>query len=345
MELLLHIGTEKTGSSYLQTLLALNREQLMSANIYYPDAGNREEDMISGKISPGNGKNLYVALQEENQDQIRSLLSRYKDKAQKLGCEVILISNENLIEPLSKKHNFDQIVNICLELDIQWSDLLLVLRDPVDQALSLYKHRAKNGNADPLSAWLKNGYNLNTFLNDFLSIKDHKEVSLTIRKYKKDAQVMQKIMFEDWLQVGKPKIPFEQTVNPSLTISELLILKNVAQKNEKWVKPLYEKLLGIPLVEKDNEYLLKGYYWKIISKELSIFNNVWQKCNHVLNVGEKLMLPEENIILPEEGEVLSFSPKQTEQIVEFLLGVRTKPIIIKSVIKKIIRKLKYFFKR
>ena len=38
MELIIHIGTHKTGTSSLQTFLATNRSVLIKHGIYYPES-------------------------------------------------------------------------------------------------------------------------------------------------------------------------------------------------------------------------------------------------------------------------------------------------------------------
>ena len=55
-KLILHIGHGKTASSYLQTLLSLNRELLHAKNIDYPiGRANQEEAAIKGFVNSGNG--------------------------------------------------------------------------------------------------------------------------------------------------------------------------------------------------------------------------------------------------------------------------------------------------
>ena len=62
MKLYLHIGTEKTASSFVQTTFARNRDWLSSLGVFYPKGGKRENDMMAGLISPGNAKDLTILL-------------------------------------------------------------------------------------------------------------------------------------------------------------------------------------------------------------------------------------------------------------------------------------------
>jgi hypothetical protein len=63
-EILLHIGHGKTGSSYLQSVLAKNVETLRSARIIYPEAGQAVADAAAGKTSAGNRALLLARLQD-----------------------------------------------------------------------------------------------------------------------------------------------------------------------------------------------------------------------------------------------------------------------------------------
>ena len=53
-EIILHIGHGKTGTSYLQSCLALNRQKLLDIGIDYPEFKTFEKAK-RGEISSGNG--------------------------------------------------------------------------------------------------------------------------------------------------------------------------------------------------------------------------------------------------------------------------------------------------
>lgn len=60
-EFILHIGLRKSGSSYLQTLLARNLARLRNHGVAYPELGEMERARRSETTS-GNGHPLAVAL-------------------------------------------------------------------------------------------------------------------------------------------------------------------------------------------------------------------------------------------------------------------------------------------
>lgn len=340
MKLFLHIGTEKTGSSYLQTLLALNRDQLEQNGMFYPDAGNREEDMISGKVSPGNGKALCTALEDKDFDTINKLLNLYHYQADKLECNTILLSNENLIRPLSDEKIFENFYEHCIFNKIEWSEMLLILRDPVSQALSLYKHRAKNGRVAPVENWISSGYDTASCLDNFLSIIKTNKVNITFRKYHKDPIKMQDLIFKDWLKIIAPEVPFIGKVNPSLTISELLMLKNIADHNEKLIRPLYDQLLALPMERKCLEKELSDRYKSIIEKKLIEYSNVWNEYNRYLGNAEQLVLPHENCYDTKTTMNICLSEDQLTILINFLISLKHNTNTLNSVLSKIKGKLK-----
>ena len=66
MKLYLHIGTEKTGSSHLQSLSAINSNVLQQNGIWFPFEGKSNKSLIKGEISAGNAQSLTNALNVVN---------------------------------------------------------------------------------------------------------------------------------------------------------------------------------------------------------------------------------------------------------------------------------------
>ena len=65
MRLCLHIGTEKTGSSHLQTLMVRGRESLASSSVHAPNGWRHDEqEMSAGRISAGNARKLTQMVAE-----------------------------------------------------------------------------------------------------------------------------------------------------------------------------------------------------------------------------------------------------------------------------------------
>jgi hypothetical protein len=100
--ILLHIGTEKTGTSTLQMLMAANRDLLRAHGICYP--------LLTGTVShvgisvyalePKRGKNLHAKMKlwtraavDEYREHFLERLGREIDESE---CDTIIFSNEHL---------------------------------------------------------------------------------------------------------------------------------------------------------------------------------------------------------------------------------------------------------
>lgn len=345
MKLLLHIGTEKTGSSYLQTLFALNRDQLRTSGIFYPTAGNRESDMLEGRISPGNGKALFEALRASNKNQVNILIKTYSSQAETKQCKTVLISNENLIEVLKDQLRFDLLRTCCEANSIDLTDLLLVLRDPVDQALSLFKHRAKNGQIGQLETWVESGYFLADHLSTFLTQLDLGNTELTVRSYTKDAKVLQTKVFNDWLRLDGVERQYNKSVNPSLTLSELKLLNYIASTKPKLVRPFYQSMLEIPLADKDKNTALTNQYKDVLADKLSDYNAIWKVCNSKLNQDAPFELPNKNTQSSVSEQGLSFSESQSMALVEFFMHNKHRSWQLKHLSRRVKGRLKYLINK
>ncbi len=79
IKLYLHLGYHKTGSSFLQTMFAQNRDYLLENDIYFPYSKG-DKNMLKGIISPGNGILLVEALKDKNQQLVVELLKKWMVK-------------------------------------------------------------------------------------------------------------------------------------------------------------------------------------------------------------------------------------------------------------------------
>ena len=344
MKLFLHIGTEKTGSSYLQSLLAINRAQLESASIYFPKAGKREKDMRSGKISPGNGQDLYEGLSAQKYDVVKKILLEHFLTADKKDLEKVLISNELLVKTFAEEEVLTSFVHTARAIGYNKIKLLLIIRDPVDQALSLYKHRAKSGNVAPISEWIKNDYAYGNVLGSFFNIINKiNTIDTEYRKYSSGSGSLESILFKDWLEIETPVKVLDKKVNPSLTLSELLMLRNLNLYNPDLVPLLYDKLLKIPKSLKAGESGLEGYYRSIISENLENYHEVWEECNKRLADGEYIEIPdsiEENAGSDiNEKYVMTFSNDQIAAINSFIMDCLSFKINLKLIKIKVRKRL------
>ena len=326
MTLFLHIGTEKTGSSFLQVVLARNRSWLLDHGIYFPHAGKWEKEMHAGRISPGNGEMLQRALKNGDHKRTESLLKSYREEALQKGAVHVLVSNELLFLGMSSGISGIDLDQMAKSLGYSEVRCLLFLRDPVDQTLSLYRHRAKSGQHGHLKEWLKSGYELPELLQQFVTRAPQ---NLMVRKYDSSGEVLMKRFFSDWLRISPPELKdLEQRVNPSLSLSELRMIVAIRQIQPQWVRPFYQTMLSIPSEEKAADEGLKKLYLLEIQQQVIKAKNIWEIYNKMLPVGEQLHI-EEISLMRTSQEHLSFSVYQIEAIAVFMLKATTLTFKIK----------------
>lgn len=316
MKLFLHIGVEKTGSSFIQHIFAQNRKQLLGRGIMFPRGGKRERDMLTGNISPGNARDLTRVLLKDDWTAVRAFISSCARMAT-TQVNSILLSNENLVEPLSRPVVLDQFLAVCKEAGFDQVSMMLVLRDPVDHALSLYKHRAKDGRVADFEEWLLTDYHLPEYLKELLPSLRTKELNVVVRKYTANSRTLTEMFFNDWLGIEFPERWADVTVNPSLTLSELEILRIVQAKVPRLTNDLYKVLLTIPKAEKSKDTLVQAFIESAANRHLAKCESTWHLCNQLLAPSEALSLP---VKRGDDGTLsreFSFSRKQIAELVRF----------------------------
>ena len=351
MILYLHIGTEKTGSSYLQTMAAINREGLLRERIWFPRGGRLEAQMIAGQISDGNAQPLTDAINEDDWQKVFELLKeKYTEGIQKKANK-ILLSNELMLLALSSKDRIERLVKATKEVGYSTVYFLVLLRDPVDHALSLYKHRAKSGRIKSIEEWATEGYSYGIGLRRFFDAADSISNQLNVRKYAPKQKPIENILFKDWLGVSDLLKAPKRKINPSLTLSELALLRCHYSIDKEGVKILYDQFLKLPKQDKAINRELEGYHRSILASKLSFYEETWEKCNEWLNVDEKLIQPlslkgpikrvKENYVYSRNQlrVINGFMSKWREPSFQLLLKYRTyRRKIAKFLLGKILRK-------
>ena len=313
MKLWLHIGTEKTGSSYLQTLLGLNRPQLAEAGIHFPSAGKLEKALLSGRISAGNGQDLHAALAAEDYEATQRILQRHHADARRAGAEQVVISNELLLSVFASADRFSRFLEICRAIGYTQTQLLLVLRDPIDQALSLYKHRAKGGDTPEIEDWVLEKYYYGGWLRDFFAHIARSEVELSVRRYSRKPGFLEGVLFVDWLGIDPPSLVGKEVVNPSLSLSELFFIRELRQCRPDLIDEFYRRMLALPKAEKVDDHRLETYYRQVLNDYLLPYDTLWRTCNEWLPADEALRVPAPIAAADRrdtEGKVLVFSEAQ-----------------------------------
>lgn len=336
VKLFLHIGTEKTGSSFLQTVLYHNRKWLQTHSVFFPDAGKWEKELKANRISPGNGEALQERLIHADWKGVRKLLDGYLMHANDASCSKIIVSNELLFEALASQGVFTSFRQLCIDMNIDLEPALLFIREPIDQALSLYKHRSNNGTTPEINDWLRTSYNLPETLYKLINNLDNNRNWILLKKYQKDSGYLVQTFFQEWIGIPVSPVWDNQLVNPSLTLSELLIISLYRKHfNPKWTSSFYQKMLQIPKLEKSLDKGLEGYYRGQIAQYQKEHAELWNKIDELIIDGN-LTVEAASEMTDQIGDgVISLTVSQMDEVLSFVsqtstVSFRAKQMIIEG---------------
>jgi hypothetical protein len=291
MELYIHYGIYKTGSSFLQTNAAKNRKILFENGYYFPES-IREKDMIEGRISPGNGNGIALYLQLGDEKGIKKLLKQWVTEAAEKKCDKILISDEALIHGFALASNLKLLHNILERLGFEKIFCLGFFRNPVDHCLSTLKHRAKKGTIADFEDWIMNKYETYNVVENFLANINMVSFHWDFQLYQSDGRLMADYFFKNWLGINNMPSYYNITVNPSLTLSELAVLNSIRKVDSRLVKYVYHGFLKLKPIQKADDTALNQYYKIISNKKLQQHKAVVDALN---NVFKKTVFPLDSV--------------------------------------------------
>lgn len=315
----LHLGPEKTGTSFLQCLCVRNRALLARNGVYFPVGTPHDESaMQSARISAGNGRTLARFVESDDWTDVGRWLEKSLVKARKAQAERLLISSEQLLAPLASPGRLDRFMQVMQGAGIDDVSLLLILRDPVGQLLSLYKHRAKGGTAGRIQDWVENGYQLPSHLASLARQVDETDTTLQVRGYVRQPGGLENLFFREWLELDELPEAVETEVNPSLALSELELVRRMNEQRPELVPFLRERLGAVPHQDKVQGSAIKAHARAVAEYAVWRHREEWARWNARLPESERLAIPENRPEIPERPEELGFSERQVEELAEFM---------------------------
>jgi len=207
--LYLHIGHGKTGSSYLQSALALSQQALAAQGFDYPLSQTVARRARRGHITGGNFGGP------------EGIHSRLADQGPFAPGRARLISSEHLFSYALRRPDAFQEDLATLRGDADLH-VLCYIRDPLDHAVSTYQQSVKRGGAaGPLDEALKR-YRIPGSVLSVLESLHRAGARLSVRNYSRHRDRLLST-FEEWLAVppGTLTLPPVGQVNRSLTRGEL----------------------------------------------------------------------------------------------------------------------------
>jgi len=235
VKLFLHVGHGKTGSSFLQSWLAINSRELLSRQgMLYPQIcplrRERDERALAGLFSMGNGYVLDPLLEKDcSRHKQRRWWRRLKQQSRLKpeGLNGLVFSYEPWARQLSDC--LLQLIRLADDLDVEGIELWLLVRDPLDHAISVYGQMVKrHGFTGSVEDWL-NIYNFPEVLNQFLEAigKYPDQITLRVDHYGRQRSHLLALL-QQWLDLDRNALwqePKIHTVNRSLTSQELNLMR------------------------------------------------------------------------------------------------------------------------
>ncbi|MCC5865191.1 MAG: hypothetical protein JJU31_08750 [Wenzhouxiangella sp.] len=314
-----HLGTEKTGSSFLQSAFALNREHLAAQCIWFP-AGKRwsEAQMRKGDISAGNGEWLLGLLQADDWPGVQAYLAHVLAQARAAGCGQLVYSSELLLPLMAEPERIGRLHRMLASMQVASVSVLVFLREPVSQILSLYRHRAKRGTAGSFSAWAETGYSLPAELAGLDTGLAAAGWKLQARAYRRDPAHLLAACFRDWLGLEPPAEWPRQPVNPSLTLSEVELLRHFRTLDPLCVSELHASLVAVPEARKPPA---GGFERRLQAQAAAIVQadaDFWKKWLARLPADEHFVIPSVADDDTQGDPALSLGSAQLQALVESL---------------------------
>lgn len=228
-KLIVHIGTPKTGTSYLQEVCLKNYENLLSAGILYP--GVNAEGFTKESNIPINACHILDIFSKDESKQLTcTLLKKHFETVFTFGIETALISDETLsaFNVLNKGnlYIFECLIEVCNSLNIALS-FIAYYRKPSKYLPSHWAQLVKkHGETLPLVEFVQKNKipywgNLVALYNQYSNV--------TIFSYDREISKSEGLANSFFNTVGVDCSRFNklenQTVNQSLSLNSLTALR------------------------------------------------------------------------------------------------------------------------
>lgn len=228
MNLYLHIGVMKTGTSTIQDFFFVNRELLINKNFLYPISIKNEKIL--------NDHNVFINIMQNNKTKV---IKKFQKELFKHNIENVLISAENIQWKLNNIKLIKDMKNFLYDLGFSKVYILIYLRNPLDLYLSMSSQAIKDDHYSDflfLEPW--NNKKALDLCNYKKTLKRYEKIfgkeNLIVKIFEKDSFVDNDLL-KDFLHTlnikwdDKFKIP--QNSNKSLNILGMEIVKTFNHYN------------------------------------------------------------------------------------------------------------------
>jgi hypothetical protein len=307
-KLVLHVGHDKTGSSMIQSVLALSADVMAKQGICYPEFATFDSAR-RGEISSGNLDSLQPDLKSNWKRAV----------ADDPGATAVLFSNEGLF----RRH-----ARVAADIrDIQSRGVavesIVVIRDPLDHAVSLFGQGLKrHGFTKALADALKN-YAMPERVFDFITAFRADGIAVKVANYSRHTCSLVPT-FAEMLGVDPVLLvwPSVKVVNRSLSGAEAYLMRRLNERFDVQVTMRIADALcnempdipaGRPFLSPEEHAAFNARMAPMIEKVNAIIpeDAHYRLSSYADYAGNGMNAP---------GEPLSFTPEQIDLIVGLLPG-------------------------
>jgi hypothetical protein len=163
LKIIVHIGTEKTGTTSLQIWMHENERALVRAGIWYCSTLGRTVNSLASVYAAGvsaGPEMLHIAgvHDEDGLDDFRQTVAadfraEFK-KAMKSGCSAFVIRSEHLHSRVTNEQQTERLKSLWAGFDVT-EEFILLLRPQADLARSLQSTAARSGGEVSQKRYLK----------------------------------------------------------------------------------------------------------------------------------------------------------------------------------------------
>ncbi len=215
----LHIGHEKTGSTFIQSLLRANTDVLASEGITYPLIGDEDPAYRPTHHVTPSGNGRYVFRTKQRAKKHLKMLSRS-------FAHDIVLSSEMMFDQLLEWHS-DDLVRECAGAGFERVAILLFVRAPAAHAASTWQQRVKGWQAETrdLDQWVREVYDTPAKVARFLTDANNCDgLEVTVRSFDCNRPSLANVVAA-WLGLKDAALvpPAERIANRSLTSGEVAL--------------------------------------------------------------------------------------------------------------------------
>ncbi|MGE6580260.1 hypothetical protein ACQKD0_04400 [Vreelandella aquamarina] len=301
MNLILHIGHGKTGSSALQSFLALNSDILKKYNIDYPPHASFQ-NAKKGFISSGN-----LPLVDNFWDEY------INKKALSSTADSLLFSNESLIHKILSHPEKIEALNEKYKLI-----LVMYVRNPLDHIFSSYGQQVKrHGQTLSMSEWIDD-YQVLDKVSELINICEKKHIKIKLINYSSIDKIEESFFSNVFPAQYKDlfleaKVPETKTINRSLSRVEYEIQRefnrHLGSKSAAFVSDYLVN--NAPDVKSEKEYIEENVLQEFIAKNQDKIKFI----NKFLDEENQLSIEKPGDIKP-HSDTFEISAKQISVLAE-----------------------------